>query len=147
VWMDRHLDSRNTGPLFLRRREIASVVVESLFRGVELSHYQLGAFVIMPNHVHALLLPQVLPSRLSKSLKGATAREANRLLTRTGEPFWQRESYDHCVRDEDEFARIAAYIELNPVKAGLVGLAEEFPWSSAAETWRDRLNREAFTPV
>jgi hypothetical protein len=85
----------------------------------------------MANHVHVLLLPLVPPSRLLKSLKGSTAREANRLLGRTGEPFWQRESYDHWVRDEAEWNRIAAYIQNNPVKAGLVARAEEYPWSSA----------------
>ena len=100
-------------------------------RGVGLGHYQLGPFVVMANHVHVLLLPLVPPSRLLKSLKGSTAREANRLLGRTGEPFWQRESYDHWVRDEAEWNRIAAYIENNPVKAGLVARAEEYPWSSA----------------
>jgi REP element-mobilizing transposase RayT len=86
----------------------------------------------MANHVHALLLPLVSPSRLLGSLKGATAREANRILGRTGESFWQAESYDHWVRNADEFDRIVAYIESNPVKAGLVGRPEEYPWSSAA---------------
>ena len=56
----------------------------------------------------------------AQGLKGYTAREANRLLGRTGQPFWQGESYDHWVRDETEFIRIIAYIENNPVKAGLV---------------------------
>jgi hypothetical protein len=42
-----------------------------------------------------LLFPLVPPSRLLKSLKGFTARQANRLPERIGEPFWQKESYDH----------------------------------------------------
>ena len=74
-----------------------------------------------------------------KSLKGFTAHEANRVLGRTGEPFWQRESYDHWVRNEEEWRRIAGYIENNPVKAGLVAVAEEYPWESAHETWRQRM--------
>ena len=69
--------------------------------------------------------------RLLQSLKGFTAREANRVLGRTGEPFWQAESYDHWVRNEREYLRIADYIECNPVKAGLVGHAGDYPWSSA----------------
>jgi hypothetical protein len=48
-------------------------------------------------------------------------------LGRTGEPFWQTESYDHCVRDENESNRIAACIESNPVKAGLAARAEDYP--------------------
>jgi putative transposase len=89
----------------------------------------------MAKHIHVLLLPLTSPSLLLKSLKGATAREANRVLNRTGEQFWQRESYDHWVRNEREWNRIAAYIERNPVKAGLVSSAEDYPWSSANPRW------------
>ena len=99
VWMDRQLDIARTGPMFLRQDPIADLVVASLHRGAEFGHYELASFVVMANHVHVLLLPKVAVSRLMKSLKGYTAREANRLLGRTGEPFWQRESYDHWVRD------------------------------------------------
>ena len=55
------------------------------------------------------------------SLKSYTANEANKLLRRTGQ-FWQHESYDHWVRDEDEMERIVAYINANAVKAGLAAL-------------------------
>ena len=89
--------------------------------------------MVMSNHVPVLLLPKISPSRLLQSLKGATAREANRVLGRTGETFWQAEPYDHWVRDEKERERIAAYIENNPVKAGLVQRAEDSCWSSASE--------------
>lgn len=62
------------------------------------------------------------------SLKGYTAREANKLLGRKGQ-FWQHESYDRVVRDEDELMRVLAYIIDNPVKAGLVKDANEWPWT------------------
>ena len=131
VWIDRYLDTARTGPMSLRRDDIAEIVTASLFRGVELGHYHLGAFVLMANHVHVLLKPLVSANKLLKALKGSTAREANRLLGRTGEQFWQRESYDHWVRNEAEFRRIAQYIERNPVKAGLVHCVEDYRWSSA----------------
>lgn len=89
--------------------------------------------MVMANHVHVLLLPHIPPSRLLQPLKGVSAREANLILGRTGQPFWQAESYDHWVRDEEEFRRIKAYIENNPVKAGLVDYAEDYSWSSATE--------------
>jgi len=117
--------------MFLRQDAVASLVANSLHRGAELGHYDLGSFVIMANHVHALLLPKVPASQLMKSLKGFTAREANKVLARTGTPFWQKESYDHWVRDEVEWHRIACYIENNPVKAGIVSSAEAYRWSSA----------------
>jgi putative transposase len=122
-------------PLHLRSDAIATLVVDSLFRGEDLGHYHLGPFVAMANHVHLLLSPLISPSLLLKSLKGVTAREANRVLNRTGEQFWQRESYDHWVRSEREWNRIATYIENNPVKAGLVANIEEYPWSSANTRW------------
>jgi putative transposase len=133
VWMDRYLDTTRLGPMYLTQESIARMVVASLLRGVQINHYDLGAFVVMANHVHVLLLPAISPSRLLQSLKGATAREANRILGRTGETFWQAESYDHWVRDDKEWYRIATYIENNPVKAGLVGQAEDYCWSSAGE--------------
>lgn len=94
--------------------------------------YELQAWAVMPNHVHLLVLPHVALPQITHWIKGRTAREANRLLGRTGEPFWQDESYDHWVRNEREFQRIVAYIEKNPVLAGLAATAEDWPWSSAA---------------
>jgi putative transposase len=136
AWVDRYLDAARAGPTFLKQDAIATIIIESLFRGEDLKQFHLGPFVVMANHVHVLLLPSIAPSLLLKSLKGTTAREANRLLNRTGEQFWQRESYDHWVRDDAEWSGIAAYIERNPVKAGLVERAEDYPWSSANPKWR-----------
>jgi putative transposase len=85
----------------------------------------------MPNHVHLLVTPLVEVSKLMQSLKRFTARQGNRMLGLTGQPFWQDESYDRLVRSRQEFQRIAHYIERNPVNAGLTATAEEFPWSSA----------------
>jgi putative transposase len=135
AWVDRYLDGAHAGPVYLRGEEIATLVIEALFRGENLGHYRVGPFVVMANHVHLLLLPSISPSVFLKALKGATAREANRLLHRTGEPFWQRESYDHWVRDDAEWGKIAGYIERNPVKAGLVSRVEDYPWSSAHPRW------------
>jgi len=88
--------------------------------------------VIYPTPVHAFVAedraldrspgPQWLSdTRIARLqwIKGRTARDANLLLSRMGEPFWKHESYDHRVRSEAQFNRIAAYIEKNPVSAGL----------------------------
>src|SRR5262249_27147130 len=128
--MDRYLDSTFLGPRYLPQEPVARMLVASLWRGVKLGHYDLGAYVVLSNHVHVLVLPKISPSRLLQSLKGATARQANLILGRTGETFWQAESYDHWVRDEAEWLRIVDYIENNPVKAGLVRQASDSPWSS-----------------
>ena len=131
VAVDRLLDASATGPLVLRRPEIAEMVVAALWHGErELHRYQLHSFVVMPNHVHLLATPHVLAAKWLGPLKGFTAHQANLLLGTHG-PFWQDESYDHLVRSDTEFERIRAYIEQNPVKAGLAASAEEFAWSSA----------------
>ena len=88
VWMDRQLDMVRSGPMYLHQPAIAQLVVESIRKGVQLGHYELHAYVVMANHVHILVHPHIEPSRLLKSLKGATAREGNKLLGRAGEPFW-----------------------------------------------------------
>jgi putative transposase len=116
VWLDRQLDAPRNGPMYLQQPEIAQIVVDSIHKGAGLAHYELAAWVVMANHVHLLIRPLIAPDRLLKSLKGA---------------FWQKESYDHCVRNRIEFEKIRRYIETNPVKAGLVRNPEDYPWSSA----------------
>jgi REP element-mobilizing transposase RayT len=93
--------------------------------------YELEAWVLMPNHVDLLILPKAPVPVIMRWLKGSTARRANLLLGRTGQPFWQDESFDHWVRNNTEFDRIVRYIQENPVTAGLVSSAELWLWSSA----------------
>ncbi len=78
IWM-----ARTPVRSICEEKTIAMLVIESLLRGQDLGQYYLGPFVIMANHVHVLLLPSISPSLLLKSLKGVTAREANRLLHTT----------------------------------------------------------------
>ncbi len=132
VSMDRLLDQARCGPTFLKQPAIAELVLASIQHGSKLRHYDLHSWVIMPNHVHLLLTPLISLSRLLNSLKSATARRANLILQRTGQPFWQDESYDRLVRHRDEFQRIRNYIENNPVTAELVRTPEQYPWSSKA---------------
>jgi putative transposase len=120
--------------MYLRQPDIARIVAHSIHKGAALGHCELFAYVIMANHVHLLIRPAVPPDLLLKSLKGSTARNANRLLGRTGEPFSQKESYDHWVRNQIEFDKIRACIESNPVTAGLSQTPQDFPWSSASAT-------------
>jgi putative transposase len=130
--LDGELDKARFGPTWLKDVRLAKIVADSLGHGAEqLRLYRLSAYVVMSNHVHVLLWPNAYLSRITKSIKGYTARECNKLLSRTGKNFWQDESFDHVVRSEDEFWRIKRYIERNPVKAGLVTSPEKWAWSSA----------------
>jgi REP element-mobilizing transposase RayT len=111
---------------------VAHVVATTIVAGAsEKALYELVAWAVMPNHVHILVLPKVPLAQITHWIKGTTARQANLLLLRMGEPFWQDESYDHWARNAAGRDRIADYIEENPVSAGLVAKAEDWPWSSA----------------
>jgi len=129
---DHMLDIAGDGPLWLRGPRIAAVVADALEQGEnEFRLYQRFAWVIMPNHVHVVMRPlRPLPA-IMRWLKGSTARSANLLLKRTGQPFWRYETYDHVIRDSDELNRVIRYIERNPVRAGLAMTVEDWYWSSA----------------
>ena len=128
VAMDRLLDEARSGPRFLIQPTIAALVTNTIEDGEAAGRYDRHAWVIMPNHVHLLLTAHLNVSEVLRSLKGSTARQANLLLHRSGQPFWQDESYDHLVRNVDEFRRIQRYIENNPVAAGLVAAPEAYRW-------------------
>ena len=133
--IERYLDL-GVGECHLRRPEIADMLAGALrhFHG---QYYLLDDWVVMPNHVHVILwpMPNFTLSEILKSRKRHTARQANLILKRTGEPFWQRESYDHWIRNEDEKARIRRYIRMNPVNARLCKTPEDWKWSSAWPGW------------
>lgn len=130
--VDAELDKALHGPLWLKDLHVAECVENTLRRGeIEWDYYVLHAHVVMANHVHMLVGPKVSLSRITHRLKGASAREANRILAREGKRFWQDETFDHWIRDAAEFQRVKAYIEENPVSAGLVQSAGDWRWSSA----------------
>jgi REP element-mobilizing transposase RayT len=121
------------GACWLSKLEIASLVAGALnhFAG---QRYELRAWVVMPNHVHSVVwpMPGYALSDILHSWKSFTSGEANRVLHRTGEVFWQAESFDHWIRDDEERARLVTYVENNPVKAGFYRRPEDWKWSSAS---------------
>jgi REP element-mobilizing transposase RayT len=132
VRYDRALDEARTGPLWLKDPRIAEAILSALREAQRRGLFALRAYAVMANHVHVLLAPSSPLERIRQQIKGASAREANLIPGRTGEPFWQKESFDHWVRNPGEWQKIRAYIERNPVAAGLVPTPEDWPWSSAS---------------
>ncbi|MEO7970118.1 MAG: transposase [bacterium] len=130
------LDGAAVGPVWLSNERIADIVAEGLHHRHG-EAYRLDAFSIMSNHVHAVIKPlpksvdedsdQAL-SAIMQSLKGYTAFQCNKLLGREGE-FWAHESYDHWIRDNDEWQRIVAYVLNNPVKGGCVQRWQDWKWN------------------
>jgi REP element-mobilizing transposase RayT len=132
VALDRELDKAATGPRWLSDERVAQCVADTLQYGEkQLGLYELQAWVLMINHVHILIDPKAKLQKITKSIKSFSARQANAILGRTGQPFWKEESYDRWVRGPKEMGKIVQYIEQNPVTAGLVERPEDWRWSSA----------------
>jgi len=130
---DQDLDRAQSGPLWLKRPMIADLVRDVLVFGQDRADYELGAWVIMANHVHIVIRPCRQLWTVMRDLKCASAKLANRILDRTGLPFWDTEYYDRLIRNSTEEARITRYIERNPVNAGLCSSPELWKWGSAHE--------------
>jgi len=119
------------GACWLSKPDIAGLVSDAL-KHFDGQRYKFRAWVIMPNHVHAVVwpMPDNKLSDILHSWKSFTSKAANKLLNRAGE-FWQKESLDHWIRDDEELARLTAYIENNPVKARFCKCPEDWKWNSA----------------
>jgi len=133
AWLDR-----GHGECWLRQREVAELVEQTLL-DADGRDYRIQAWVIMPNHVHLVVNAWDKPlAKLINGWKGKSAREANKLLGRSGE-FWQEDYYDTLIRDETHLRKAIRYTEQNPTKALLAKSARDWPWSSARH--RDEYER------
>ena len=118
--IDRWLDE-GAGSCRLRDPRASKTVTDSLhyFDG---QRYELGCYVVMPNHVHLVVRPfeedDEALGRIMHSWKRHTSFEINKLFGLEG-ALWQDESYDRIVRDEEHLWRTIQYIGRNPKKAGL----------------------------
>ena len=102
------------GSCILRRPGVAALL-EGVLRHFADERYDLGAYVVMPNHVHAVVAP-LQGGELSSILhswKSYSANKINALVGRKGN-LWQKETFDHIVRSPEQMERINAYIRDNP---------------------------------
>ncbi|HUG82447.1 MAG TPA: transposase [Bryobacterales bacterium] len=88
-------------------------------------------YCLMTNHVHLVGVPESAPSmaRALRRAHSAYAQWFNRRYGRTGH-LWQNRFFS-CPLDRDHLVTALGYVDLNPVRAGMVGQAEQYPWSSA----------------
>lgn len=91
-------------------------IVENALKCFDGDRYRLGEYVVMPNHVHVLITPlgDHTLSNILHSWKSYTANEINKTSGKTG-AFWQKESFDHIVRNPEQLERIRNYIRANPL--------------------------------
>jgi REP element-mobilizing transposase RayT len=119
------------GSCALGRPEAARIVAGAL-RHFDAQRYTLHAWCVMPNHVHVVVVPWAghTLSDVLHSWKSFTATAINRLLGRAG-PFWERESFDHLIRNLRSFEKFVDYTVNNPVVAGFCASPEQWEFSSA----------------
>ena len=115
-------------PIF-RRETTARLLIETFAHYREQKKFLLHEFVIMPDHVHALLTPSdnISLERAMQFIKGGFSYR----LDKPG-PVWQASFTNHRIRDSDDYERCREYIRMNPVRARLAERPEDYPYSSAA---------------
>jgi REP element-mobilizing transposase RayT len=123
AWLDL-----GRGECCLREPRVAEMVANALLKA-DGRDCHMHAWVIMPNHVHLLFMETKMPlGSILKRWKGATGRAANKILGRTGRPFWQPDYWDTYMRNEDHQRNAIRYIRNNPLKAGLTKSWREWRW-------------------
>ena len=128
--VEKHLDT-GLGECPLRPAVAAGIVIAE-FESLAAADVAVPHYSIMPNHWHAILVPaadcRLTLTQIMARIKGRTARAINSSRGGAGS-LWQREWFDHWIRDDAEWERCVAYIRNNPVKAGLVREWNEHPWT------------------
>jgi hypothetical protein len=90
------------------------------------------AWVVMPNHAHVVVWPMPVHtfSDILHSWKSYTSHEINKRVATKVLPFWQSESYEHLIRENEDLHRCCYYTLMNPVNAGFCTRPEDWKWSS-----------------
>ena len=124
-----------TGRLLPRRGRLGESEFDCLARIIrerrERHHFLLTAWVFLPDHWHAIFFPRfpLTISRVVESIKVGSTHRINHARKESG-LLRQPRFFDRAVRTVREYYEKVKYIHLNPVTAGLVERAEDWPWSS-----------------
>lgn len=112
--------------------EDCNFYLDRLAHHCRLREVEVIAYCLMPNHVHLVLIPSSKDG-LHRALRPAHTQFAKRVnrAQRWSGHLWQGRFFSAPL-DEDYFYATTRYVERNPVRAGLVGRAEAYRWSSAA---------------
>ncbi len=141
---DEALDKIHNNVRYLENPKVAQVIIKKIHE-YDGELYDLLSYCIMPNHVHLLIDTSIQLNgikskseineenyvqldKIMKLVKGGSSYEINKILRKKG-TFWQRESYDHYVRDGKELINIIWYIVRNPVKGKLVLEWDDFEYT------------------
>jgi REP element-mobilizing transposase RayT len=122
-----------TAATFRRERvfadfDLARIVARELEILGRERHWEPIAWVVMPDHLHALvrLLGATLPGAM-RLLKGRTSRTIRATRLRD-QPIWQRGYHEHAIRRDEDLKVVARYVCANPVRGGLVRSLRDYPF-------------------
>ena len=121
--------------LLPRRRMLSELEFSGLARVIDERRQKHGflltAWVFLPDHWHAIFYPRspLTISRVMESIKDGATKRINHSRRESGLE-WQPRFFDRALRTVREYHEKVAYIHRNPVAAGLVSRAEDWPWSS-----------------
>ena len=119
-----------------RRRYGANARIAKWIIGLLQTHaatceFFIYAYCVMPDHVHILAAGASESSNLAKLIEGFKQQTGVAFSRRTRRTLWQSKYYDHILREEDSFDRVAWYIWLNPVRKGLCAKPSEYAFSGS----------------
>jgi putative transposase len=127
-----------TSVVWERRRlfqtdRMSLLMVDVLRKNREQRRFELHEFVVMPDHIHAILTPapEHPLEKCVQFIKGGFSFRAKKELGFHGE-IWQRQYTEHRIKDAHDYRAHAQYVRENPVRAKLVASAEEWMYSSAS---------------
>ncbi len=115
-----------------RATEIAEAVLETLQQYRHRGEYLLHEYVLMPDHLHVMITPSSTNSleKVMQFIKGGSSFRLNQQRGQKSN-LWNAGFHDWTIRDTADWNAKAQYIRENPVKAGLIERAEDWPYSSA----------------
>lgn len=114
-------------------KEVAEILIETIFHYRNTRAYLLHEFVVMPDHLHLLLTPGATTS-LEKAIQLIKGGSSHRIQEQRNQrmEIWQVGFYDWTIRDANDWITKVEYIRLNPVRAKLVQDPTDWPYSSAS---------------
>lgn len=142
VWIDQPIYFITTCTyrrrLILASRVVATILVDEWKHARQRHGWAVGRYVIMPNHVHFFCSSEMdakpLP-RFIQAWKQWTSKRIGAEL-KIGAPVWQEEFFDHVLRSSESSSQKWVYVRENPVRAGFVTSADEWPWQGQVEELR-----------
>jgi len=127
--IDKHLDNSKNGAYL--DGKVLQLTKNHLLK-LDKNLCEILSFIIMPNHIHLLLVQKSSLDKIMKHIKGGLAFLINKELGKSG-AFWQKDYFDKTIRDDEHLAKTLEYIKNNALKAGLIDSEERFYFNEDVE--------------